>query len=324
MSARQSPFSKMFLVSPAIYSKLLSCLDERDRAMAESLNPPESDVPHEERRPSEQILEQIQEEEMNPIDPPPPSQPSQPLPSQPSQPIITPQALQDALVDLPPAAQPANIPIIQAPPIPNYDIIMPSITHGRTKGLRGNKDPFRKKGKKGLSIVPFDENIPLSMLQRLRKDPTARPAPTMPIVPPQPQWHPPLQVPQDPTSIYFPQVQPNLPAEGMPTCVTTKRGQICGVGRTNVRTSKTGNRYVCEYCGISYSRNWDLKRHLLQKHDVEPEGSYRRWGIADPDQPQGVKRDLTKAGIKTSNPKKVSRVVRDPSQSGSGSFTQWK
>lgn len=59
-----SPYSKMFLVGPAVYSKLLNCLDAVDKKTTEDLN--RTDVEESNiSRPSERELQILQEEEIN-------------------------------------------------------------------------------------------------------------------------------------------------------------------------------------------------------------------------------------------------------------------
>jgi len=90
-------------------------------------------------------------------------------------------------------------------------------------------------------------------------------------------------------------------------------------------------KHLCEVCGSSFTRMWDLKRHSLKAHGIEPGQSYRRWGVdVDDDETdvsmtasQGTKRSQASAGIKNVNPHKVSRVEK-PEQSGQGKFVSWK
>ena len=56
-----SPYSLMYLVTPAIYEKLLLCLDEGDKRLLDSLNKPKSD---ELKRPSEEIADIITSSEV--------------------------------------------------------------------------------------------------------------------------------------------------------------------------------------------------------------------------------------------------------------------
>ena len=56
-----SPYSLMYLVTPAIYEKLLLCLDEGDKRLLDSLNKPKSD---EVKRPSEEIADIITSSEV--------------------------------------------------------------------------------------------------------------------------------------------------------------------------------------------------------------------------------------------------------------------
>jgi hypothetical protein len=58
-----SPYSLMYLVTPAIYEKLLLCLDEGDKRLIDSLNKPSGDEP---KRPSEHIANIIATSEVTP------------------------------------------------------------------------------------------------------------------------------------------------------------------------------------------------------------------------------------------------------------------
>lgn len=61
---KPSPYSKMFLVGPAVYDKMLNCLDEVDQKTTKDLN--ESyDINQPEKRPSEIALSELQNEELN-------------------------------------------------------------------------------------------------------------------------------------------------------------------------------------------------------------------------------------------------------------------
>lgn len=62
--AKRSPYSEMYLVSPAIYQRMLRCLDRSDLNVVEELNQPT--VLEEQRTPSERLLEQIHAAEINP------------------------------------------------------------------------------------------------------------------------------------------------------------------------------------------------------------------------------------------------------------------
>lgn len=349
MAIRQSPYAKMYLVSPAIYGKLLSCLDDRDKAMTESLNPDKPDEP-EEKRPSEQLLEKMHQEEINPQ-----------VVVQEQTPFITPQALQEGLAEVLPQYPP--------PPTTTQAIIPPTETNLPTQALipdyhvPSQPSPFkinpksltiakRKKGKKLplLPITAYEENLPLSELQRRRKYPDwfspatvsegSQPLILMPQVMRDPSGtmhkKPTIFMPEiarDPTvgphkkpTIFMPEIMagPSVPS-AIPNCVKTKRGTICSVATTG-RVSAAKEKYVCEYCGTTVGRLYDFKKHLLKKHDVEVEPSYRRWGIETDelmDEPQGVKRTQSKAGITNRNPSKVTRVEKEPSQSGSGCYQSW-
>lgn len=57
MAPKISPYSRMYLVTPSIYEKVLACLDESDRKLTEQMNRPGGD--DEPKRPSEVMLENI-------------------------------------------------------------------------------------------------------------------------------------------------------------------------------------------------------------------------------------------------------------------------
>ena len=353
MAIRQSPYAKMYLVSPAIYGKLLSCLDDRDKAMAESLNPPGGADEPEEKRPSEQLLEQMHQEEINP----------RLVVQEPTQ-FISPQALQEGLAQvLPPSSEGASLTApsaltqqqqgTQALLIPDYDV--PS----RPSALDINPSSIRigKKKKSKLPLLPltaYEESLPLDQLQRRRKYPNwfsaesvsqeqeqdLNPPHVSTLVPQAAAMSnkPNIFMPEiirDPTvgphkkpTIFMPEVMvsPSVRAT-LPNCVTTRRGTICNVATTG-RVSNVGTRYACEYCGTTFGRKYDLKKHLLLKHGVEAEPSYRRWGIDQPDEPmdapQGTKRKQSTAGITNTNPRKVTRISKKPPQTGSGCYPSWR
>ena len=59
-----SPYSKMYLIPPHMYETLLSCLDEKEKRLAENLN-----IEKEEEKPAERQIEMLTEQELNPIEP---------------------------------------------------------------------------------------------------------------------------------------------------------------------------------------------------------------------------------------------------------------
>lgn len=63
MKPHNSAYSKMYLVTPTVYEKLLVCIDEGDKRVTETLNKPESEA---EKRPSEVALEQVSSSDINP------------------------------------------------------------------------------------------------------------------------------------------------------------------------------------------------------------------------------------------------------------------
>lgn len=358
MAIRQSPYAKMYLVSPAIYGKLLSCLDDRDKAMAESLNPPGGVDEPEEKRPSEQLLERMHEEEINP----------RIVVREPSQ-FITPQALQEGLAQALPTPPSTQEPPIrfsgmptavdpqqgtQALLIPDYD----APSRPSTLDINPSSIKIGKKKKTKLPLLPltaYEENLPLDQLQRRRKYPDWFSAASVsqeqdlnpePAIAPQAVVDPAAAVHKKPTifmpeimgdpvtgshkkpTIFMPDIMANPSVRAaLPNCVKTRRGTICNVATTG-RVSNVGTRYACEYCGTTFGRKYDLKKHMLHKHGVEVEPSYRRWGIDQPDEPmdtpQGLKRKQKSAGITNRNPRKVTRISKEPTQSGSGCYPSWR
>ena len=71
-----SPYSMMYLVTPAIYEKLLLCIDEGDQKLLDNLNKPHDET--EDRRPAQIRLDALSSEEIKPIVPLPFNEP-QPL-----------------------------------------------------------------------------------------------------------------------------------------------------------------------------------------------------------------------------------------------------
>jgi hypothetical protein len=55
MKPTKSPYSKMYLVTPGVYDKLLTCLDEKDKKSTELLNIEKE----REERPGEKVIEDI-------------------------------------------------------------------------------------------------------------------------------------------------------------------------------------------------------------------------------------------------------------------------
>lgn len=61
-TTRYSPYSKMYLVSPGIYEKMLKCIDEGDKAATEALNT--SSFLTDRKRPAEQAIDDMYKEEL--------------------------------------------------------------------------------------------------------------------------------------------------------------------------------------------------------------------------------------------------------------------
>ena len=62
MKVNTSPYSKMYLVTPKTYEQVLSCLDEKEKKVAEELNFDKDII--EEERPGEKYIEKINQEEL--------------------------------------------------------------------------------------------------------------------------------------------------------------------------------------------------------------------------------------------------------------------
>ena len=321
MSVKSSPYAKMYLVSPAIYEKLLRCLDESDLQYTESMNKPAETL--EDKRPSEKAIEEMHRHEVTSA----------------AKPAITKPALQQALASVPPSAG-----IME----PNPQDYMPTV-------IATGRDPHAALG---YSVVPeSDEDMPLSLRFPQKKMITHNPEKLFrnvepsfgqltepesfdipeqqelqqPVLQPVPVVHQPVPVvPQPGTSRAAPK-RPSVATlarqrvSTTPTCVTTARGKICSVNAPKARGSKLVS--VCETCGKTFTRKFDLKRHMLSIHNVELPTSYKRWINKDEDmgEVQGTKRTQSFAGIQNRNPQKVTRISKPlPEQSGSGSFKKWK
>ncbi len=108
-----SPYSMMYLVTPAIYEKLLLCIDEGDKKLLDNLNnPPDENL---DRRPAQIRLDALSSEEIKPIVPLSLDvQPSHDIISQPEQTGIH----NVAIIQQPPQQQQQEIitPVIQPQP----------------------------------------------------------------------------------------------------------------------------------------------------------------------------------------------------------------
>ena len=63
VSKNISPYSKMYLVPPNMYEKLLKCLDEKETRQSEELNIENESI---EERPGERQIEMLNKEALNP------------------------------------------------------------------------------------------------------------------------------------------------------------------------------------------------------------------------------------------------------------------
>ena len=62
---KASPYSKMYLVPPGVYQKLLNCISEKDKIVTDGLNLPETPA---EKTPTEKIMEEISNQDL--VEPP--------------------------------------------------------------------------------------------------------------------------------------------------------------------------------------------------------------------------------------------------------------
>jgi len=76
-----SPYSTMYLVTPAIYEKLLLCIDEGDKKLLDSLNKPPN--ASQDRRPAQVVIDALSSREItgvHKIDPDEPMPEPEPKP----------------------------------------------------------------------------------------------------------------------------------------------------------------------------------------------------------------------------------------------------
>lgn len=139
---KYSPYSKMYLVSPGIYEKMLNCIDEGDKTATEALNT--SNLVVDRKRPAEQVVDDMYKEELQ--RPPPLSN--------------------DQFEQLQPNIQQfeQNISLQDAPIIPNYDsnIVPLNVTS------RGLQEPLAG------PILNRIPNLPMSQPLLHEKMPTDR------------------------------------------------------------------------------------------------------------------------------------------------------
>ena len=119
-----SPYSMMYLVTPAIYEKLLLCIDEGDKKLLDNLNKPQGEI--QDRRPAQLKLDVLSSDEIKPIvpihtsqpepqpiDPIPISQPPPMIYDQPGPVSVVPQQENIEMLNIDPNV---NVPIISQQP----------------------------------------------------------------------------------------------------------------------------------------------------------------------------------------------------------------
>src|SRR5574343_341655 len=137
-----SPYSIMYLVTPAIYEKLLLCIDEGDQKLLDNLNKPHDET--EDRRPAQIRLDALSSEEIKPIVPLPFNEP-QPLKpelqtaavhnvpnlQQPQQQEVVVPISQSLTPQIEPTLQQQELPITVsiAPTVANNPPLGPSLPH---------------------------------------------------------------------------------------------------------------------------------------------------------------------------------------------------
>lgn len=298
MRQRTSTYSKMYLVSPAIYERLLNCLDDSEKMQTEEQNKPGEDPP---KRPSEQIIENIHMEE---IRQPLMEEIRQPLPAPPPPPRIYPDlneelhrermggTLYPRLEEEPEYISPEEeiLGVVHGPPtsvVPQPPSTDPWSELEREIELTGGElpalpPPARQRAKKsvrfGIPIAKFQEQVALKQRQRLQKVKPLRKYryATPPIIEPIQQ----LQVPVTPQVPTVPRpnvIPPPMPVQHIVTQEAFRqqlakqacgKNQLCGVKRQRLPKN------VCPICGRAFGRSWNLSRHMSDVHSRLPDEDY--------------------------------------------------
>jgi len=302
MKQRTSTYSKMYLVSPAIYERLLNCLDDSEKIQTESQNKPSDDQPP--KRPSEQIIENIHLEEIG--------QPASLPPPQP-QPNIYPDLTEEihrenmggTLYPALPIEEREYIPPVQAniggalyPQLPTEELeyispVQPMIEEnvgevygpptstvpqppwGEISAGPGRpmlEPPVVRKPKKsvrfGIPIAKFQEQVALKQRQRVQKvKPLKKYRYGTPIIQP---LQLPIQPIQQPTQKPIQSVNP-MPVQHIVTQEAYNREiakQACGKNQLcNVKSQRIPKN-VCQICGRAFGRSWNLSRHMTDVHKL--------------------------------------------------------
>ena len=291
MYKKHSPYSEMYLVSPAIYERMLSCLDKADLNVVDSIN--KQVLEEKEKRPSELALQQLHQAELD--------QPDVPMHDSPSlQALETTQQLQDQIeMDDPNLAlemeHSTDLPLQQvALPTemePRPPIMAPNIQQiETTNALPIQMEPKLPILRQGRLLNPditqqqmnqielFSQNRPL---QAVSKQPIIRPARFNP--PNAQQISTPLPLPQigqqNPAPLpltFSPSVQQQnvvtarkyrggiAPLSQVPMIRQPCSGNLCSI--SNIRNKIPARNKDCPHCGKSFTRSWNLDRHIADVH----------------------------------------------------------
>ena len=125
-----SPYSMMYLVTPAIYEKLLLCIDEGDKKIIDSLNRDQDDIG--ERRPAQVLIDSFSSKEIKqiPAISIPPVSESLPVPQVTNVPIVNPPQVQVPVAVTVHPQENVPVPLPSIPPtqqvvIPPVQVIEP-------------------------------------------------------------------------------------------------------------------------------------------------------------------------------------------------------
>ena len=321
MYKKHSPYSEMYLVSPAIYERMLSCLDKADLNVVDSINKQVAE--EREKRPSEVALQQLHQAELDQPDVPMHDSPSPQalestqqlqdqiemddpnLPLEMEPPIVSPPQQIETTNALPIEMEP-NLPQIETtnalpiqmepkPPVLRPPrLIVPNIAQQQMNQIETtNALPIQMEPKPPVLrpprlIVPniaqqqmnqiemFSQNQPL---QKASKQPLIRPARFIPPIAQQISAPLPQIAQQNPAPLpltFSPTVQQQnvvtkrkyrggiAPPSQVPMIRPPCSGNLCSI--SNIRNKIAARNKDCPHCGKSFTRSWNLDRHIADVH----------------------------------------------------------